>query len=121
MASELARAGLRSSPKNLSARSFRQSMFLGPATAAQPSGSKLPRHKRARHHQLLLKSQQSFHESALFPLAQDPYLCPHQTALAKQEGFKDVQPYGYCQRFRFVLFVPVATGDGGRIADFRRT
>jgi hypothetical protein len=49
---------------------------------------------------------------ALFPHGQDPYLCPHQTALAKQEGFQDVQQYGYCQRFRFVLIDPVANGDG---------
>jgi hypothetical protein len=49
---------------------------------------------------------------ALFPNARQPYLCPHQTALAKQEGFPDVQQYGYCQRFRFVLIDPVAHGDG---------
>jgi hypothetical protein len=43
----------------------------------------------------------------LFPNARQPYLCPNQTALAKQEGFKDVQHYGYCQRFRFVFLVPL--------------
>jgi len=48
----------------------------------------------------------------LFLGARRPYLCPHQTALAKQEGFQDVQQYGYCQRFRFVLIDPIADGDG---------
>jgi hypothetical protein len=34
------------------------------------------------------------------------------STLAKREGFQDVQQYGYCQRFRFVLIDPVADGDG---------
>jgi hypothetical protein len=47
----------------------------------------------------LLKSQQSFHESTLFPLASYPYLCPHQTALAKQKVLKMSNSMGIASAF----------------------
>ncbi|AXP06383.1 hypothetical protein DZG01_26830 [Pseudomonas fluorescens] len=68
MARELAPAGLRSRPQHV----YRRSAWTGFAAAAQPSGSKLPRHgawvawakiiasKQARSHRGLVLSQLSW-------------------------------------------------------------
>jgi len=51
VARELAPAGLRSSPKPCHPNSSRHTACTGFATAAQPNGSKLPRHKMQSRHQ----------------------------------------------------------------------